>query len=66
MMTMLPKSRVERSTLLGIDSEWRISIVVPGARREPDAPGPLLLRGNGQREHQQREKHCRCTAKKGD
>jgi hypothetical protein len=30
---------------------------MPAARREPDAPDPLLLRGDGQREHQQREEH---------
>jgi hypothetical protein len=40
--------------------------VVPAARREPDAPDPLLLSGDGQREHRQREEHRRRTAKKGD
>ena len=63
MMAMLPKGRVERSTLLAIDSEWRMSIRRACSAPQAGCARPVASARPRQREHQQREEHRRRTAK---
>jgi len=66
MLTMLPKGRVERSTLLGIDSEWRISIRRACCAPRAGCARPVAAARRWATRHQQRQEHRRRTAKKGD